>query len=261
MSEVQPGFSPDAMEANIENLFENPYPGRGIILGRSADNHQARMAYWVTGRSPHSRNRILAEDGDTVRTEPFDPSKVEDPSLIIYNAMRTRKGRHHETLHIISNGDQTDSVYAEQGVAAGNDFTDNFRNALLTREFEPDPPNFTPRISGAIEISGASRYHYSIIRRHPDTGRPEHSFGSGSLEDIPPGTGLCFHTYDGDGDPLPSFSGSPYAVPLPAETTGATAEGLWEMLDAENRVALAVRDISVQTGLISNTHIINQLAS
>jgi hypothetical protein len=255
-------FDASAAQANFEKLADNPYPGRGIILGRSQNPEELVEAYWVMGRSENSRNRILVQDGDIVRTAAFDIRKVIDPSLVIHNAMRLH--REHALLpgfHIVSSGNQTDSVYNAIIDAETTRLDSNpFEEALLKRDFEPDSPNFTPRITGAIAIglSWSSNYGYSIIRRNPTTGMSEHTFGSGHVEDIPSGTGLCFHTYQFDGDPIPPFEGSPYAVPLGSSAEGI-AEELWEALDKENRVGVAVRTIGALRGEILDTKIINQL--
>ncbi len=271
MSAETQGFDVQQMQANAERLADNPYPGRGIILGNSADATKSVLAYWVMGRSSNSRNRVLVQEDDIVKTEAFDPSAMEDPSLVIYNAMRevdvwnpTFNTALDGRLYVVSNGDQTDTVHRDAGWKRydidGQGAT--FRQALLSRKFEPDAPNYTPRITGMIvaETAGfAALYHYSLIKRNPTTGRPEHTFGEGDLKDIPAGAGICLHTYRGDGNPLPSFEGSPYAMPL-EEDAEATAEALWEKLDSENRVALAVKTIDKQTGEVV-VRIVNQLAA
>jgi IMP cyclohydrolase len=203
--------------------------------------------------------KILVEDKveGIIKTDAFDASKVEDPSLIIYNALRTV--RLINRSHIVSNGDQTDTVYDRLWYASRfSDSTVNhaFRNALLGREFEPDTPNFTPRITGMF-YQGTASYDYSIIRRNPITGLPVHTSSSGKLEDIPEGAGICFHTYAGDGDPLPAFDGNPYAISVQS-TAAETAEALWESLDRENRVAIVAKTINLRTGIIKH-EIINQL--
>lgn len=272
--EVQ-GFDSGQIQTNIDMLAENPYPGRGIILGNSADATKSVQAYWVMGRSDNSRNRVLAQSNSTVKTEAFDPSKMKDPSLVIYNAMVEATislptadidNPIHTHLHIISNGDQTDTVRTQVSTMHKSEgWEESFRNALMKREFEPDDPNFTPRITGMLVIRAAvsfnPSYYYSIISRNPTTGKPEYTFGEGILEkDIPSGAGICFHTYKGDGDPLPSFEGSPYGVPLLEATTQETAESLWDNLNSDNRVALAVKTIDKQTGEVT-INIINQLTA
>lgn len=262
-----PEFDTSKATDNLEALAANPYPGRGIILGRSSNEGELVEAYWVMGRSENSRNRVLVEDGSDVKTIAHDPEKVEDPSLIMYNAMRRNMGR-FGLLYVVSNGDQTDSVhnfYERCGTSGAS--LELFREALLRRDFEPNNPNFTPRITGAVALGMVGshyqdqhNYAYSIIRRNSTTGMSEHTFGGGDLDDIPAGSGLCFHTYRGDGNPLPSFEGSPYAVPLGA-TADEIADELWESLDKENRVGLAVRTIDSILGSIKDTTIINQLDS
>lgn len=254
-------ISDAGMRHNIETLAANSYPGRGIVLGRSENPDELVEAYWVMGRSENSRNRRLVEDGNIVKTVAHDPSKMEDPSLIIYNAMRLHEGHKQGMVHIVSNGNQTDTVYdiASRNETAGVMFPVDFRGALFMHDFEPDNPNFTARITGAIAIGSVLRdYKYSIIRRNPATGQAEHTFGGGEIDDIPAGAGLCFHTYEEDGNPLPTFKGSPYAVPLGANAN-EIAEELWDVLDVKNRVGLAVRAIDSKSGDIKATSIINQL--
>lgn len=266
MTHESVGFEASVLRENLETLAANPYPGRGIVLGVSPSGEQAVQAYWVMGRSENSRNRVLRIDEDTetgatlVKTEAHDPDKVEDPSLIIYNALRTatslRKLRtqpRHD-LHVVSNGNQTDTVV--QGVESAHNpsIRSSFIAALLTREFEPDSPNFTPRITGLTHIPSdnlGSRYHYSIIRRNPTTGGTEHTFGEGDIDDIPTGAGICFHTYAGDGNPLPAFAGSPYAISV-QESAVETAQQLWSSLDEANRVALVVKNINRTNGVITH---------
>lgn len=267
MPELDRGnFDPAAQEYNMQAIADNPYPGRGIVLGVSADGTQAVETYWVMGRSENSRNRVLKNDGGVIKTDAFDPSKVQDPSLIIYNALRTAGAYSPDSAidaHIVSNGDQTDTV-AQQIVkpASGDDVYDSFRRALFTREFEPDAPNYTPRITGMITLGATfgrspGRYDYSIINRAYNTGQAEHTFGSGSLDVIPNGGGLCFHTYEGDGNPLPSFDQSPFVIPVQVDAQ-ETAEAFWDVLDADNRVALVTKTIDRDTGIV-DYHIINAL--
>ncbi len=267
MAVEQSGFDPKLMADNMDALASNPYPGRGIVLGMSYGGEHAVQAYWVMGRSANSRNRILAEsDTGSVRTEAFDASQVVDPSLIIYNALRTADMQH--STHIVSNGDQTDTIFDELGrFRARPSVTERFNDALTLRTFEPDDPNFTPRISG-LTFTGLNGYgphpgvgfhDYSIIRRNPTTGTPEHTFGHVDFTEIPNGTGICFHTYAGDGDPLPPFAGSPYAIPV-GESAEETARALWGMLNLDNKVAIVAKTIERRTGAISH-HIINELVA
>lgn len=232
---------------NMEKLRLNPYPGRGIIMGLNDQGDQAIQIYWVMGRSENSRNRVLVQDGEIVRTEPFDASKVKDPRLIIYTAMRAVKGK-----HLVSNGDQTDTV-AEVIKNGGI-----FEGGLAERIYEPDAPNFTPRITG--EYSPLSRpgapFTLSIIRKDPSSDNVIRPFMHYKSEK---GKGECIHTYKGDGNPLPAFdSDRSYAVNLNGSVE-EIAKTYWELLNAENRVALAVKGIDVKTGKTSYS-IINQLS-
>lgn len=262
MAIENPEFDKSLVGRNMIVLGRNPYPGRGIVLGRSTDG-EAVQVYWVMGRSENSRNRILIPgSADTVRTEAYDESKVEDPNLIIYNAMRTvRKAFNEGDAHVVSNGDQTDSVWGRMArpYLVDNNAVIAFQNALLRREFEPDEPNYTARVTGMIAVGNVAPYAYSIIRRNPASGTSEHTFGSGSLLDIPKGFGLCFHTYEDDGEPLPTFEGSPYAVSLDGSAS-ETAEVYWDLLDKENRVGIAVKTIDLDSDQV-DIAIKNQLGN
>lgn len=222
---------------NMEALRGNPYPGRGIVMGLNKQGDQAIQVYWVMGRSENSRNRVLARDGDTVRTEPFDASKVQDPSLIIYTAMRVVNG-----VHIVSNGDQTDSV--ADAIGAG----ETFEGALKQRTHEPDAPNFTPRITGEYIPNSNLPFSLSIIGKDPSGGtepvRSLYSFGHAN------GIGDVVHTYKGDGDPLPSFDGKPYPVLLEGPVD-EIAQTYWDLLNPDNRVSLVAKGISIKTGEVS----------
>ncbi len=222
--------------ANMAALGANAYPGRGIVIGQTPDARHWVQVYWIMGRSENSRNRVFVEDGDTVRTAPHDPSRVKDPSLIIYHCVRVA-GR----AHIVSNGDQTDTIAA--GLAHGL----TFEGALHTRTFEPDAPNFTPRISGVVDLNDMGHaYRLSVLKA--EGGDPErplrcfYAYGRGT-----PGVGHAVTTYRGDGDPLPSFEGEPRALPL-WDDPRSTAERYWETLNAENRVALLVKFIDLAQG-------------
>ena len=247
------GFADRSLTDNLEYLLESPYPGRGIVLGNSENGASMLQAYWVMGRSENSRNRILVRENDTVRTEAHDPSKVEDPSLIIYNAMRVSK----DGEHVISNGAQTDDVVKSLNQKLLIAFyRDEFADSLIEWKFEPDEPNYTPRITAMTTLKGL--YHYSIIRRAKLPGTPEHTFGKGYLDDLPNGVGLCFHTYQGyDGAPLPTFKEKPYAIPLPNTATD-TARALWDVLNTNNRVAIVAKAIDKENGEV-DYRIINQL--
>ena len=228
--------------ANLETLLSaNPYPGRGIVLGQTPDGTRMVVGYFIMGRSPNSRNRVFERTEDGIRTRAYDPSKVEDPSLIIYNPLRTVDG----TL-IVTNGDQTDTV--RDALVAGRSFED----ALETREFEPDAPNLTPRISGHLLPDG--RYQLSILK----SADAEGSACSRFYFNYPPlaGVGHFLHTYNSDGDPLPSFTGEPRRVAI-ADDVEAFTQMMWEALDPDNRVALYVRSVSL-TGGPECDYLINQ---
>ena len=209
-----------------ELLNGNSYPGRGIIIGESADG-KAVIAYFIMGRSENSRNRVFEINEDGLYTKPFDESKVADPSLIIYRAVGDFENR-----TVVTNGDQTDTVLAalEQG--------GSFESALETREFEPDAPNFTPRISGMVTYEGDSfTYKMSILKSADAEGSACARF----FYNYPatPGVGHFIHTYVGDGNPLPSFQGEPERVSIPADTE-AFAKELWDALDPDNKISLYV---------------------
>lgn len=220
-----------------DELKGNPYPGRGIVIGRTADGKYVVAAYFIMGRSVNSRNRVFVEDGEGIRTEAFDPSKLSDPSLIIYAPVRVLKNR-----TIVTNGDQTDTVY--EGLAGGK----SFEEALAEREFEPDAPNYTPRISGVMEIEGGAFSYKMSILKSAD-GDPSccnrYTF---SYDNPPAGEGRFIHTYQNDGDPLPSFEGEPERILIGNEDIDSFAEHIWESLDEENKVSLFVRYIEVETG-------------
>ena len=225
-------------------LQHNPYPGRGILLGRTEDN-RALIAYFIMGRSENSRNRVFTEKDGGIITEAFDPAKLADPSLIIYAPVRVL-GK--ETT-IVTNGDQTDTVY--DALAAGRTFAD----ALRTRTFEPDPPNFTPRISGLLQVQGGGmEYRLSILKAGANESARRCFF---EYPEPQAGEGHFLSTYVTDGNPLPSFRGEPAEVQLGAEPLSVFADTLWNSLNAENRVSLFVRSIDVQTGE-ARTRIINK---
>ena len=224
-------------------LRGNEYPGRGILLGRSADDKHAVIAYFIMGRSVNSRNRVFTETEDGIRTEAHDPAKMEDPSLIIYHPVRVYDGK-----TIVTNGDQTDTI--RDALAAGK----CFRHALLTRAFEPDVPNYTPRISGIVAEDGS--YKLSILKSL--NGDPACCCRYFFEYDRPAaGMGHIIHTYAGDGSPLPSFEGEPRAVTLAAGSAAELAALLWENLNADNRVSLFVRYIDIATGA-ADTVIVNK---
>ena len=220
---------------NLYRLLEgNPYPGRGIVLGRSADNRFAVAAYFIMGRSENSRNRIFVPTEDGIRTQAHDPSKMTDPSLIIYHPVR-QAGRGL----IVTNGDQTDTV--RDYILAGRTFAE----ALHTREFEPDAPNYTPRISGLLSPDGG--FKLSILKSAG--GDPGCCCRYFYDYDHPlAGEGRFIHTYMGDGSPLPSFEGEPERVALDAPDPETLAERMWAALNGENKVSLFVRYICLADG-------------
>ena len=225
-------------------LRGNPYPGRGIILGRSPDGNKAVIAYFIMGRSENSRNRVFVETPDGIRTQAFDPSKMTDPSLIIYAPVRV-----FGSATVVTNGDQTDTI--REGLAAGRSFAE----ALRKRTFEPDKPNYTPRISGLVDKDGG--YTLSILKSadgNPASCR-RYFFEYG---DPLAGQGHYIHTYMGDGDPLPSFEGEAEQVAIPCDTPEALADLVWDSLNADNKVSLFVRYIDLATGtwesVIKNKH-------
>ena len=218
---------------NAEDLLGgNRYPGRGILVGESADGRCACFAYFIMGRSENSRNRILKEQDGVLFTRAFDETLVKDPSLILYPAMRRRGDR-----IIVTNGDQTDTIDA--GIASGVGFFE----ALASRTYEPDAPNYTPRISAQLSLDDDFRYEMSILRRGRDGAcdRGEYAYLGQA------GVGHLLHTYLHDGDPLPSFEGDPKPVRVPSDID-ALATALWNALDEENKIALFVRYIDLSTG-------------
>ena len=219
-----------------KELQENSYPGRGIIIGRSADGAKAVAAYFIMGRSENSRNRVFVEDGEGIRTQAFDESKLTDPSLIIYAPVRVLGNK-----TIVTNGDQTDTIYE------GMDRQMTFEKALRSREFEPDAPNYTPRISGIMHVEGGKfNYAMSILKsRNGDPGSCcRYTF---AYENAVPGEGHFIHTYMHDGNPLPSFEGEPKRIAIP-DDMNAFADTLWSSLNEDNKVSLFVRYIDIATG-------------
>ena len=235
----------------MENVFEllknNTYPGRGIVLGKSADGKYAVIAYFIMGRSENSRNRVFVTEGDGIRTEAFDPSRMKDPSLIIYAPVRVPD----KERTIVTNGDQTDTIY--DALKDGR----SFESALRTREFEPDGPNYTPRISGLVTVrDGDVCYQLSILKSNHGNAEQCRRY----FFDYTPaaaGEGHFLSTYEHDGDPLPSFSGEPHLVAIPDDMEAFTDE-LWNSLNIDNKVSLFVRFIDLQSGetrtAIRNVH-------
>ena len=231
-------------QAFTELLHANPYPGRGIMLGRSADNKSAVIAYFIMGRSENSRNRVFEETADGIRTKAFDESKMTDPSLIIYHPVR----RLDSGLTIVTNGDQTDTI--RDNILAGH----CYRHALNTRTFEPDGPNYTPRISGVVKPNGS--YNLSILKSLD--GDPSCACRYFYEYDAPrAGVGHFIHTYESNGSPLPSFEGEPRQVSVTAPDAETLAEELWLALNEDNKVSLFVRYIDLETGE-DETSIINK---
>lgn len=220
----------------IDKLTADPYVGRGIIAGLSEDGKNAVAAYFIMGRSANSRNRVFAEHDGAVFTEPFDPSKVEDPSLIIYAALRTVGKK-----LIVTNGDQTDTVV--EGIKLGSDFS----GALRTREFEPDAPNLTPRISAELDFSESFGYKMSILKSEDEKGSAcaRYTFEYSPI----PGLGHFIHTYVGDGNPLPTFQGEPERVKIPSDIDSFTQD-IWQSLDQDNKISLLVRYTDIETGKV-----------
>ena len=218
-----------------ELLDGNTYPGRGIIIGRTADGTKAATAYFIMGRSANSRNRVFVERDNAVFTEPFDASKVEDPSLIIYAAIRE-----YENNLIVTNGDQTDTIY--EGLEKGL----SFNKALESREFEPDAPNLTPRISGMLTLEdGDFTYQMSILKSIDPEGTDCARYGFTYPSKA--GLGHFIHTYVCDGNPIPTFQGEPERVAID-DDIDAFSDKLWNALDENNKISLYVRTIDLETG-------------
>ncbi len=217
-------------------LKENAYPGRGIVIGRSEDGKKAVVAYFIMGRSVNSRNRVFVEDGEGIRTQAYDPSKLTDPSLIIYAPVRVLGNK-----TIVTNGDQTDTIYE------GMDKQQTFEQSLRIREFEPDGPNYTPRISGVMHIEGGDfNFAMSILKSNngDPSGCNRYTF---AYENPQAGEGRFIHTYMHDGDPLPSFEGEPKWIGISGDIDTFTEE-IWESLNEDNKVSLFVRYIDIETG-------------
>ncbi len=228
-----------------QELKGNTYPGRGIVIGKSADGKKAVTAYFIMGRSANSRNRVFVTEGEGIRTEAFDSSKMEDPSLIIYAPVRVFGNQ-----TIVTNGDQTDTIYdgLEQGLT--------FEQSLRSREFEPDGPNYTPRISGVMNIVNG-KYDYAMSILKSNNGNPEacnrYTF---SYENPVNGEGHFIHTYARNEEPLPSFEGEPKLVDI-SDDIEAFTEMLWNSLNDDNKVSLFVRFIDIETGKYE-TRIVNK---
>ena len=230
----------------FKDLESNAYPGRGIMLGRTSDGTKAVITYFIMGRSENSRNRVFVEDGDGIRTQAFDESKLVDPSLIIYAPVRVLGNK-----TIVTNGDQTDTVYDLMNQQM------TFEQSLRTRTFEPDEPNYTPRISGVIKVEdGNMNMAMSILKS--DGGDPDSTLRYTFAYDNPlPSTGRFIHTYMGDGNPLPSYEGEPTLVEVENDDIDTFAEKVWNALNVDNKVSLFVRYIDLATGE-ADSRIINK---
>ena len=226
-------------------LNSNTYPGRGIVIGKTKDDKKAVTAYFIMGRSNNSRNRVFVEEGEGIRTQAFDPSKLEDPSLIIYAPVRVLGNK-----TIVTNGDQTDTIYE------GMDKQLTFEQSLRTREFEPDAPNYTPRISGIMHVENG-KYNYAMSILKSNNGNPEacnrYTF---AYENPVAGEGHFIHTYMHDGNPLPSFEGEPKLVEINGDIDEFT-NMVWTNLNEDNKVSLFVRFIDIETGEYE-TRIVNK---
>ena len=226
-------------------LNSNTYPGRGIVIGKTKDGKKAVTAYFIMGRSNNSRNRVFVEDGEGIRTQAFDPSKLEDPSLIIYAPVRVLGNK-----TIVTNGDQTDTIYE------GMDKQLTFEQSLRSRKFEPDAPNYTPRISGIMHIEN-NKYNYAMSILKSNNGNPNscnrYTF---AYENPIEGQGHFIHTYMHDGEVLPSFEGEPKLVELDGDIDEFT-NMIWSNLNEDNKVSLFVRFIDIQSGEYE-TRIINK---
>ena len=228
-----------------QELASSVYPGRGIVIGRSEDGTKAVAAYFIMGRSVNSRNRIFVEDGEGIRTQAFDESKLSDPSLIIYAPVRVLGNN-----TIVTNGDQTDTIYDLMGQGL------TFEQALRTRTFEPDGPNWTPRISGVMHIENGE-YDFALSILKSDAGDPASTLRQTFAYDNPKaGVGRFIHTYQCDGNPLPSFEGEPAAVELKG-CINCVTKAIWNSLNEDNKVSLFVRFIDIETGEYE-TRIVNK---
>ncbi len=228
-----------------QELKSNSYPGRGIVLGRSADGRYAVAAYFIMGRSENSRNRIFVADGEGLRTQAYDESKCSDPSLIIYAPVRVLGNK-----TIVTNGDQTDTIYD------GMDHQFTFEQSLRARKFEPDAPNYTPRISGIIRCE-KDGFNYALSILKSAEGNPDSCQRfTFTYENPIAGQGHFIHTYVGDGNPLPSFTGEPKLVGIGGDIDSFT-DMLWSSLNADNKISLFVRFIDTADGSTA-TRIVNR---
>lgn len=231
-----------------QELSSNAYPGRGIVIGKSDCGKYAVTAYFIMGRSVNSRNRVFVEDGEGIRTQAFDPSKLSDPHLIIYAPVRVLGNK-----LIVTNGDQTDTIYDLM------DKQQTFEQSLRTREYEDDAPNFTPRISGIMHVENGE-YNYAMSILKSADGNPDSCERFTFAYSAPVnGVGHFIHTYMGDGNPLPSFEGEPKKVELGNDSIDEFASKVWNALNEDNKVSLFVRYIDIATGKCES-RIINKYA-
>lgn len=230
----------------FNDLKSNAYPGRGIVLGKSEDGKNAVIAYFIMGRSENSRNRVFVEENDGIRTQAFDESKLVDPSLIIYAPVRVLGNK-----TVVTNGDQTDTIYDLMNEQQ------TFEQSLRTREFEPDDPNFTPRISGIVKVhKGEMNYAISILKSAD--GNPESCLRYTFTYSNPlNGEGRFIHTYKNDGNPLPSFEGEPKRINIGNDDIDTFTEKVWNALNEDNKVSLFVRYIDIATGK-TDSRIVNK---
>ncbi len=220
---------------NLQNrLQKNSYPGRGIVMGKNQSGSHLVQIYWIMGRSENSRNRLFTLEHDIIKTEPKEASKMTNPELIIYQAVR-----HLENYYIVSNGVQTDTIYA--ALQEGNSFGAGFKKYV----YEPDSPNYTPRIAGLINLqTGEPIFQMAIVKKSVMNSAPIYSFFEYSR--IENGYGYCLHTYEKDETPLPSFAGEPYLVPI-ADKLEEIAHQYWQILATENKIALVAKSVDVNS--------------
>jgi len=236
-----------SLDTNLSKLKTNEYPGRGIVIGMTANLKHLVQIYWIMGRSENSRNRVFEVDGDFIRTKAFDESKVTDPSLIIYYPVKC-----FNSWHIVTNGDQTETIYE----ALKSD--KSAESALMTRMYEPDEPHFTPRISVIINNSTNQKaYMLSILKSAFEGKICQRVFFN--YDNFIPGVGHCIHTYANNGNPIPSFGGEPFTVPI-ADSIDDNARTYWETLDQNNRISLLVKYIDTETNK-TDFRIINKHSS
>ncbi|MCI6914479.1 MAG: IMP cyclohydrolase [Lachnospiraceae bacterium] len=228
-----------------QEIGATSYPGRGIVVGKTPDGKKAAIAYFIMGRSENSRNRVFVTEGEGIRTEAFDPKKLEDPSLIIYAPVRVRG-----TDTIVTNGDQTDTIY--DLMAQGK----TFEESLRTRQFEPDGPNFTPRISACLHFADKFNYEISILKSNRGDASCCNRY-TFSYDTPITGEGHFIHTYMQDGNPLPSFEGEPTLVEIPTNDLDEFTELVWNSLNEDNKVSLFTRFIDIETGA-KETKIVNK---